>query len=79
MEVYELDENVLAYLTKRNIVSQYKKAKELLKQRQFKTIQFKKRQPKTNGVYYFRINKKYRALGVFDGQDFIVTDISDHQ
>lgn len=79
MEVYELDESILNYLTKRNIVNQYKKAKELLKLRQFSAVQFKKRKPKTSGVYYFRINQKYRALGIFDGKDFIVTEISDHQ
>jgi len=31
VEVYELDESVLVYLSKRNIISQYKKAKEFLK------------------------------------------------
>ena len=79
MQVYELDESVLKYLTKRNLLSQYKKSKELLKQRQFSTIQFKKRKPKSAGKYYFRINEKYRAIGIFDGKDFIVTEISDHQ
>ena len=42
-------------------------------------MKFKKRRPKKPGQYYFRINQKYRAIGVFDGKDFIVTEISDHQ
>lgn len=42
-------------------------------------MKFKKRRPKKSGQYYFRINQKYRAIGVFDGKDFIVTEISDHQ
>ena len=79
MEVYELDESVLVYLSKRNIIPQYKKAKEFLKRNHLDTVRFKKRQPKSSGEYYFRINQKYRAIGVFDGIDFIVTEISDHQ
>ena len=79
MEVYELDETILDYLSKRNIVPQYKKAKEFLKNNHLLSVKFKKRQPKSLGGYYFRINQKYRAIGVFDGQDFIVTEISDHQ
>ena len=79
MEVYELDTSVLKYLKKRNVLSQYTKAKELLKQNQLSSVKFKKRKPLSQGIYYFRINQKYRALGVFDGKDFIVTEISDHQ
>jgi plasmid maintenance system killer protein len=79
MDVYELDESVIEYLTKRNLISKYKKAKELLKNNQLTSVYFKKRKPKSSGKYYFRITKKYRAIGVFDGKDFIVTEISDHQ
>lgn len=79
MEVYELDESIIKYLSKRNLVSQYKKAKEFLKANQFSAVKFKKRKPKSKGIYYFRINQKYRAIGVFDGTDFIVTEILDHQ
>ena len=79
MEVYELDNSILEYLKKRNLVSQYKKAKELLKQNQLASVYFKKRSPKSSGKYYFRVTKKYRAIGVFDGKDFLVTEISDHQ
>ncbi|RLD25674.1 MAG: hypothetical protein DRI54_04390 [Bacteroidetes bacterium] len=79
MEVYELDNSVLEYLEKRNLVLKYKKAKELLKQNHLRSVQFKKRKPKSLGRYYFRITKKYRAIGIFDGMDFIVTEISDHQ
>ena len=79
MEVYELNDSILDYLTKRNLVTQYKKAKEFLKNNHLSSVKFKKRQPKILGGYYFRINQKYRAIGVFDGKDFIVTEISDHQ
>ncbi len=79
MEVYELDDSILNYLEKRNLVSKYKKAKELLKKNYLSSVYFRKRKPKSSGKYYFRITKKYRAIGVFDGKDFIVTEISDHQ
>jgi plasmid maintenance system killer protein len=79
MEVYEYDKSIVDYLIKRNLLSQYKKAKTLLKNNYLSSVDFKKRQPKTLGEYYFRINLKYRAIGVFDGEDFIVTEISDHQ
>jgi plasmid maintenance system killer protein len=79
MEVYELDQEVVNYLKKRNLVKPYQKAKALLKQNNLPSVQFKKRKSLSAGKYYFRINRKYRAIGVFDGSDFIVTDISDHQ
>ncbi len=79
MEVFELDEKVLQYLEKRKLVQQYKKAKEFLKNNHLSSVSFKKRKPKSSGKYYFKINKKFRAIGVFDGKDFIVTAISDHQ
>lgn len=79
MEVYELDKKVLAYLTKRDLISQYQKAKGFLTQNSLSSVDFKKRKPKSKGEYYFRINQKYRAIGVFNGKDFIVTDITDHQ
>ncbi len=47
MEVYELDETILDYLTKRNLVSQYKKAKEFLKNSHLSSVKFKKLQPKS--------------------------------
>ncbi|MEQ9297578.1 MAG: hypothetical protein RIF33_03395 [Cyclobacteriaceae bacterium] len=79
MEVYELDKEVILYLEKRGLIAQYKKAKTYLKNTHATAVQFKKRKPYSEGKYYFRINRKYRAIGVFDGQDFIVIEIDDHQ
>jgi hypothetical protein len=79
MEVYKYDKSVVDYLIKRNLLSQYKKAKALLKNNYLSSVDFKKRRPKTLGEYYFRNNLKYRAIGIFDGEDFIVTEISDYQ
>jgi len=44
-----------------------------------KSAKFRKRKPKKLEIYYFRINKKYRAIGQFKNDLFVVTEISDHQ
>lgn len=81
--VKELPE-VWEYIISRNLSNQYRKVKELLKKWEFKSIDFKLRQPKKYKVYQFRINKKYRWFWIFRDTDsfwkiFIVTEISDHQ
>jgi plasmid maintenance system killer protein len=73
------DEDVIDYLNSRQLIKQYKKVKEYLKQGNFAQIKFKERSPKKCGIWYFRINKKYRAIGYFDNNDFIVSKIDDHQ
>jgi hypothetical protein len=46
----------------------------------FGQVDLRKRKPTTEGIYYFKITKKYRALGIFENkQTFIVVGISDHQ
>lgn len=71
--------NVIDYLQKRQLEKAYLKVKSHLCADQYKLVDFKIRKPKSQKVYYFRINKKYRALGHFIGDIFIVTEISDHQ
>ncbi len=45
-----------------------------------KNIDFKIRHPKYREIWYFRINKQYRAFWVFDKNwDLIVFEINDHQ
>jgi len=79
MEVYE-EKNVRKYLEKRNILNQYKQAKENFVAGRFQQIQLKKRRPKKFEGLQFRITKKYRAFGYFKTSTiFIVTEISDHQ
>lgn len=71
---------ILSYLKKRNIVQQYKKAKHYLLQGNTLQTKFKERNPKGSGIWYFRINKKYRALGVFNEEEnLIIFKIDDHQ
>ncbi len=77
--VYERKE-ILPYLQERNLLAQYKKAKELLLRGNVMQVRFKKRHPKGSGIWYFRINQQYRALCVFNTErDLIVFAIDDHQ
>lgn len=79
MNVFE-EEGVVEYLHARKITQQYLKAKRYLEMGYFGQVDLRKREPKTEGIYYFRISKKYRALGYFENkQTFIVVEISDHQ
>lgn len=71
---------VLSYLQKRDLLIQYKKAKEYLLAGNLLQVRFKERNPKGSGIWYFRINKQYRALGVFNEEgDLIVFKIDNHQ
>ncbi|MDD2871766.1 MAG: hypothetical protein PHS49_07300 [Candidatus Gracilibacteria bacterium] len=74
------EEGIYEYLLKRNLLSQYKKAKiNILSKINTKSL-FKERNPKGSNIWYFRINKKYRAYGSFDtDNDLLIYKISDHQ
>ena len=72
--------SVVAYLKKRGLVPQYKKAKRYLLEGNVLKVRFKERSPKGSGIWYFRINRQFRALGVFDEEgNLIVFDIDNHQ
>lgn len=73
---------IYEYLKSRNILKQYLKAKHLIINWNFQSVDFKKRKPKTLKVYQFKINQKYRAFWFFDMKDescFKIIEISNHQ
>lgn len=71
---------ILPYLQARNLVDQYKKAKDYLLNGNTLQVKFKERNPKGSGIFYFRINKQFRALGVFDEEgNLIIFEIDNHQ
>lgn len=73
-------EDILTYLMARGLVKQYKKAKLYLLSGYQSQVRFKERNPKGCGIWYFRINKQFRALGVFDEADnLIIFEIDNHQ
>jgi|GEM_PF-918557 len=71
--------SVHLYLLKRGLLEQYKKAKRYLLEGRLLSVRFKERNPKGSGIYYFRINKQFRALAVFNQNgDLIVFEVDNH-
>lgn len=71
---------IFDYLQKRNLLIQYKKAKQYLLSGSVLQVKFKERNPKGSGIWYFRINRQYRALGTFNTEgDLVVFKIDNHQ
>ncbi len=81
--IREKDLDIYEYLETRQILDQYKKAKVMILWGLLQKHDFKRRKPKNEWVYQFRINQKYRAFWYFrtegDKNIFTVTKISDHQ
>ncbi len=78
MKVFE-EEGIVEYLKKRNLVKPYLKAKKYMEQDLFELVDLRKREPKKLKILYFKIDKKYRALGYIENNSFVVTEILDHQ
>lgn len=76
--IFESDE-VIKYLLKRNLVKQYKKAKNFILLWYFENVSLKKREPKEDEIYYFRINKQFRAIWYIQNNNFYVLEIDNHQ
>ncbi len=72
-------EEVISYLKKRGLVAKYLKAKSNISQNNFRAVDLKKRKPHSDNIWYFRIDKKYRALAEKVDNKFFVFHISDHQ
>ena len=71
--------DVILYLRKRNLLGQYKKAKNFFLAGGFYLTDFKRKKPKEDGVWYFRINRQFRALAYFDNDILVVFSIDNHQ
>lgn len=79
IENIEEESEILEYLTKRRLVKQYKKAKSFLLSWNMQQVHFKLREPRKDQVYYFRINKQFRALCHFEWTTLVVFRIDNHQ
>lgn len=73
-----INKKSIDFLESRWLETQYKKAKEWILQWNFKQVDFKLRNPKKEKVYYFRINKQYRAWGRFEENILKIFHIDDH-
>ena len=71
--------DVASFLIKRDLVKQYKKAKNKILSWDLKSIDFRKRRPYKSEKYYFKINNQYRAFWYFEWNNFVIFEINDHQ
>jgi hypothetical protein len=78
LRIVEFD-GISDYLQKRGLYAQYEKAKRLILEGYLNAVDFRKRNPKGEGKWYFKINAQYRAVGYFKGDTFRVFFIDDHQ
>lgn len=76
--ILESDE-VVDYLERRGLVAQYIKAKRNILDGWDTKVFLRQRLPKGGGVWYFRINLKYRAWARVDKDGLKVFAIDDHQ
>ena len=74
-----IEEQSLAYLKQRGLDKQYFKAVRLILIWYYDSVDLRKRRPKKADIYYFKINKQFRAIGKIKEGVFWVTSISNHQ
>ena len=72
-------QKIIDYCHKRQIFKQYQKSCRYINLGFFTTVDLKLLKPKEEGVYQFRITKKYRALAIKKDNVLYVFDVSDHQ
>ncbi len=71
--------DVIIYLKDRELLKQYKKAKEFILNWNTKNVSLKYREPRILWIIYFRINKQFRAFGRIDWEKLIVFKIDNHK
>lgn len=70
---------ILDYLERRNLLLQYKKSKSYILSGNIISTDLKKRVPKDSNVWYFRINRQFRALGYIEDKVLYIYKIDNHQ
>ena len=78
MKIIE-NEKVRKYLRLRNLEKQFKKCRADLENENLQKVNFKKLQPKWMNIFSFRINRQFRAFGIFRDGILRIYKISDHQ
>ena len=71
--------DALAYLKKRKLEKQYQKAKIFILGGHMQNVDLKIREPKENDIWYFRINKQFRALCELEWDILYILTIDNHQ
>lgn len=71
--------DILLELEKKNLLAKYKKAKNFILEDHSKLVDLKKRKPKKDEVWQFRIDRQFRAYCYFEKDTLIVFHINNHQ
>ena len=81
MEIKDIliEEKEFLFLEKRKLTKQFKKAKRYILSWNLQSSNLKLKQPKSEWIYYFRINKQFRALAFFENWFLKVFKIDNHQ
>lgn len=72
-------DNLITYIKDRWLEKQYKKAKTYVLAWFFNKADFKLREPKKDKIYYFRINKQFRAYWTIEENILKIHHIDNHQ
>ena len=74
-----ISDDLIEFIEKRNLINQYNKTKNYLLKWFFRQVNLKLREPKKDKIYYFRINKQYRAICKIEWDILKIFDIDNHQ
>lgn len=74
-----ISDDLIKYLEDRKLDEQYKKSKEYILKWFLKQVKLKLKEPKKDKIFYFRINKQFRAICKLDWEILKVFDIDNHQ
>ncbi len=73
-----ISERDVGYLKKRWLEKQFQKAKAYILAGLYENASLKIREPKSDNVWYFRINKQYRAICDREWDTLYIIAIDDH-
>lgn len=73
-----INKKSIDFLESRWLEKQYKKWTQLILNWNFKQVDFKIREPKQEKIYYFRINKQYRAWWRIENNILKIFHIDNH-
>jgi hypothetical protein len=68
----------LEYLRERQLIKQYLKAKKFIISWNLQNVDLKLREPQSDGIWYFRINKQYRAHARYEDGILWIFYIDNH-
>ncbi len=74
-----IDEKLLSFLEKRNLKKQFDKNLKYILSWDYERADFKIRKPKNKRMYYFRVNKQFRAFCLIKDETLEIIDINNHQ